>query len=173
MSRKLLTDEELDAQVVRSLSRLPAHAPSRAFENKVMCRVQLPQPRPVTFYRRARTWVAQPRRAALLACTYALTATVALVVAVPRLLNNSPAIRFAFDWTVNRSVGGIRQAALGLASWTVSSGIAGAFKSIPLTAGQLWVAAIALTAAYAGCAIGLHFLLRAPRGKDAPVQIQA
>lgn len=172
MSRKLLTDEELDALVVRSLSRLPAHAPSRAFENKVMCRVQLPQPRPVTLYRRARTWVAQPRRAVALACIYALAASVALVVAIPWLLNNSPAIRFAFDWTVTRSVGGIRQAALGLASWTVSSGITGLVKSIPLTGGQLWAAAFALTAGYAGCAIGLHFLLRAPRGKDDPVRIQ-
>ena len=173
MSRKQLTDAELDGLVVRSLSRLPPHAPSRAFQGRVMNRVQLPQPRPVTVYRRARAWVAQPRRAVALAAAYAVAATVALALAVPWLVTHSPAIGFAFDWTVARCLGLVREAALGFAAWTVSSGLTRLVKSLPLSGLQVWAAVFALTTGYAGCVVGLHFLLRAPRGKDVPIQVQA
>jgi hypothetical protein len=44
---------------------------------------------------------------------------------------------------------------------------------VPLSGPQVWVLAFVATAAYAGGAIGLHFLLRAPKVKDAAIQIQA
>lgn len=173
MTRKQLSSEELDALVVRSLSRLKAYGPSRGFADNVMNRVQLPSPRALMAYRRARGWLAQPRRALAFAGAYAAFATVALIVMVPWLLKHSPAIAFAYDWMVGRSAGLLRDAAMSLASWTVSSGLTGLLKSVPLSHPQVWALAFAATAAYAGCAIGLHFLLRAPRDKDAAIQIQA
>lgn len=173
MTRKQLTDTEFDALIVRSLSRLPSHAPSRVFSDRVMDRVQLPSPRPVVAWRRARSWVAQPRRAVALAGVYAGMATIALLVAVPWLLRNSPAIRFGFDWTMARGGAVMRDIAIAVAGWTVSSGITGVIKSIPLSGPQVWALAFGATAAYAGCAIGLHYLLRAPKDKHEPVQIQA
>ena len=173
MTRKQLSPEELDALVVRSLSRLTAFGPSRGFADNVMNRVQLPSPRPLVAYRRARRWLAQPRRALAFAGAYAVFATVALIVMVPWLLKHSPAIAFAYDWTLARSAGVLRDTALGVASWSVSSGLTGIIKSVPLSGPQVWVLALTATAAYAGCAIGLHFLLRAPRDKDAAIQIQA
>ncbi len=172
MTRKQLTDIEFDAFIVRSLSGLPSHAPSRAFTGKVMNRVQLASPRPVVAWRRARSWVAQPRRALAFAAAYACVATAALVVAVPWLLEHSPAIRFGFDWTISRGAGIMRDVTIGAASWAVSTGIAGVFKSIPLSGPQLWALAFGAAATYAGCAIGLHYLLRAPRDKNAPVPVQ-
>jgi hypothetical protein len=173
VTRKQLTDTELDALVVRSLSRLPAYAPSRAFAGKVMDRVQLPSPRPVTFYRRVRGWALQPRRAMALAGAYALTAVIALGVAVPWIFRHSPAIRFAFDWTVARGGALMRDLAIAVASFAVSSGLAGAFRSIPLSGPQMWALAFGATAVYAGCAIGLHYLLRAPRERHATANAQA
>jgi hypothetical protein len=173
MTRKQLSTEELAALVVGSLARLPAHGPSRGFADNVMNRVQLPSPRPLVAYRRATGWLAQPRRALTFAGAYAVFATAALIVLVPWLLNHSPAIAFASDWLIGRSAGLLRTTALGLASWTVSSGLTGLLKSVPLSAPQVWVLAFTATAAYAGGAIGLHFLLRAPRDHDAAIQIQA
>ena len=159
--------------VVGSLSRLPAYGPSRCFADNVMNRVQLPSPRPLVAWRRARGWLAQPRRALAFAGTYAVFATVALVVMVPWLLQHSPAIAFGYNWAVTRTIGLLRETALGAASWSVSSGLTGLLKSVPLSGPQVWVLAFTATAAYAGCAIGLHFLLRAPRDKNAAIQIQA
>ena len=173
MSRKQLSDTELDTLVIRSLSRLPSYAPSRAFADKVMNRVALPSPRAVTTYRRVRGWALQPRRAMALAGAYALTASIALLVAVPWVFRNSPAIRFAFDWTIDRAVGVIGDVALTVASWAVSSGLAGLIKSVPLSGPQMWALAFIATLAYAGCAIGLHYLLRAPREKHATANAQA
>lgn len=173
MMRKQFNDSEFDALVVRSLSRLPSHAPSRVFSDKVMDRVQLPSPKAVRAYRRARSWALQPRRALMLAGAYAGVATLALLFAVPWLLRNSPSIRVAFDWVVARGMGAFRDVAIAVTGWTVSSGIAGLFTSIPLTGPQIWALALAATAVYAGCAIGLHYLLRAPRARHVSVQIQA
>lgn len=173
MTRKQLSSEELDALVVRSLSRLGGFGPSRVFADNVMNRVQLPSPHALVAYRRLGAWLRQPRRALAFAGAYAVFAMIALVVAVPWLINNSPAIGFAYDWTLARLAGLMRDVALGFASWTVSSGLAGIVKSVPLSGPQVWAMAFGATAAYAGCAIGLHFLLRAPRDKHAPVQTQA
>lgn len=171
MTHKRMSDTELDALVVRSLSRLPLHGPSRSFSNKVMNRVALPSPRAVMAWRRARAWALEPRRAFILAGGYAVVAAIALSVAVPWLVRHSPAIAFAYDWTVARAGGLLRDVALGVARWTVSSGVAGVFKSIPLSARSAWALAFGATAAYAGCAVGLHYLLRAPGNKHATAQL--
>lgn len=173
MTRKQLNPDELDALVVGSLSRLPLLGPSRGFADNVMNRVQLPSPRPLVAYRRARGWLAQPRRALAFAGAYAAFATIALIVMVPWLLRHSPAIAFVYDWTVARSAGLLRDAAMAAASWTVSSGLTGLLKSVPLSGPQVWILAFAATAAYAGGAIGLHYLLRTPRDKHDAIQIQA
>ncbi len=173
MSRKQLTDTELDALVVRSLSRLPVRAPSRGFSKRVMDRVQLPSPRPVRAFQRVRSWVAQPRRALALAGAYVVAATVALVIAVPWLITHSPAIGFVFNWMAARGSTLARDVAVSAARWAVSSGFAELFGSVPLKTTHVWILAFGATAAYAGCAIGLHFLLRAPREKHVPAHVQA
>lgn len=170
MTRKQFSDNELDALVVRSLSRLPGHAPSRAFADKVMDRVALPSPRAVTRYRRARAWLVEPRRALILAGAYAVVAVISLAVAVPWLLNNSPAIRFAFDWSTSRGELMARGIALAAARWTVSSGLASVVSALGLTSRQLWALAAGAAVMYAGCAIGLHSLLRTPKASHASIQ---
>ena len=172
MTDKHMSDNDLDALIVRSLSRLPSHAPSRGFADRVMNRVALPSPRPVVAWRRARSWALQPRRAMALAGAYVLTATIAMIIAVPWLLRNSPTLRYGWDWVMARGAGMFREVAFTAASWAVSSGLTGLIKSIPLSGPQVWALALGATAAYAGCAIGLHHLLRAPRAKHA-TQLQA
>ena len=171
LTRNHLSNEELDALVVRSLSRLPTYGPSRFFAGKVMSRVALPAPRAVLAWRRSRAWLAQPRRAFALAGAYALAATIALIVAVPWLVQHSPAFGMAYDWVMARGGALLREAALAVASWTLSSGIADLVRSVSLSATSVWVLAFAATVAYAAGAISLHFLLRAPREKHAPVRI--
>lgn len=173
MTRKRLSDNEMDALVVRSLARLPRRAPARGFSDRVMNRVQLPPARPLLVYRRARAWLAQPRRALTLAAGYALAATVALLVAVPWVLANSPAISFAVDWTAGRMGALVRDVVLGAAGWAVSSGLTGLFREIKLSGPQFWAAAGLLAVGYAGAAVGLHALLRTPRGTDAPAKLSA
>ncbi len=173
MSHEQLTDQELDALVVRSLSRLPALAPSRGFEAAVMARVVLPQPRPVALYRRAWAWAAEPRRAIALAGSYAVAALIALGVAVPWLLARGPQISFGADWALGRSLALVHQASAAFAGWTLSSGLAERFQSLPVSTPAALAAGSLIAAAYAGCAAGLHFLLRTPRGLDASLPAQA
>ena len=167
MTHKQLSDTELDAIIVRELSRLPSLGPSRGFADRVMNRVALPSPKPVRAWRRARSWVREPRRALALAGAYVVAASIALTFAVPWALRNSPVLREAFDWMMARGAGIVREVAYTAGSWAVSSGLAGLVKSIPLSGPQLWAGALGATAAYAGCAIGLHRLLRAPGAQNA------
>ena len=166
VSRKPLTDNEMDALVVRAVSRLGTHAPSRTFADRVMARVALPQPGPVVLYRRARMWAAQPRHALALAGGYALSAVVAMAVVVPWLVAQLPAISFMADWMVTRAAGLVRQGVVVVAEWSVASGLAGLVRSVPLSGPGIWIAGIALVGLYAGCAVALHMLLRTPKGKD-------
>ncbi len=170
MTRKQFSDNELDALIVQRLSRLPSYAPSRAFGDKVMNRVGLPSPRAVTRYRRARAWLAEPRRALALAGAYAVFAIISLAVAVPWLINHSPAIRFALDWTSSRVALMSRGTALAAARWTLSSGLAGVFSGLKLSARQLWAIGAAVVTLYAGCAFVLQSLLRTPKASHAQVQ---
>jgi hypothetical protein len=161
---------ELDALIVRSLSRLPTHAPSRVFSDKVMNRVGLPSPRAVVRYRRARAWLAEPRRALALAGAYAIIAIAAMVITVPWLVQHSPAIRFAIDWSTSRAELMARGIAMASARWAITSGIAGLLKAIPVSGRQLWAVGAGVVALYAGCAYGLHALLRTPKASHATVQ---
>jgi len=173
VTRKPFTDNELDAMIVRSLSRLPRHGPSRDFASRVMNRVQLPQPRAVRAYRRARVWLSQPRHAMALAAAYATVAVLALIVAVPWLFEHSPAIRLMADWTMGHVGALMREATITVAGWAVSSGLTRVIRSVSLTGPQVWALAFGATAAYTGCAVGLRHLLRAPRDKHAAATIQA
>lgn len=173
MSRKQLTDQELDALVVRSLSRLPALSPSRGFEAAVMARVVFPQPRPVALYRRAWAWAAEPRRAMVLAGSYAVAALVALGTVVPWLIAHSPHISFGLDWALGRSLALVHQASAAFAGWTLSSGLAERLQSLPVSTPAALAAGSLIATAYAGCAVGLHFLLRTPRGLDATLPAEA
>ncbi|MFI5207111.1 MAG: hypothetical protein ACHQX4_03745 [Gemmatimonadales bacterium] len=138
-----------------------------------MARVVLPQPRPVAVYRRAWAWASEPRRALALAGSYAVAALVALGVAVPWLLAHSPQISFGVDWALGRSLASVHQASAAFAAWTLSSGLAERLQSLPVTAPAALAAGSLIAAAYAGCAVGLHFLLRTPRGLDATLPAQA
>jgi hypothetical protein len=168
-----LSDKEFDTLVVRELSRLPAHAPSRGFADRVMARVQLPQPRAVVLWRRARAWALEPRRAFVLAGAYAAAASIGLILAVPWVLQQAPALGAAVDWVAARVAGGVRELALDAAGWMVASGVAARMRDVSLSATQLWAGGILFAVAYAGCAFGLHRLLRAPKVAHASVRVDA
>lgn len=171
MTDKQLDDSQLDAAVVGALSRLPSFVPGRGFADRVMARVDLPQPAPVMLLLRARAWATQPRHALALAGGYAVSAVVATAALVPWLLAHLPAIGYAGQWASSRLTGALREALLTLAGWVVSSGAADVARSLGLNGGRLWLAIGALVVGYAGCAVGLHQLLRTPRGKDVPVRL--
>jgi hypothetical protein len=165
-----LHDSDLDARLIRELSRLPSLAPRSGFSDRVMSRVRLPQPRAVVLFHRARAWASEPRRAMALAGGYAVSATAALAALLPWLFRNSGVIRSASDWMTLQVFGALRDWSLALAGWTVTSGMTDWFKALDLGGGRLALAGGLLTAGYAACALGLHFLLRAPRGTHAPLQ---
>ena len=173
MKPKQLSDEDLDALIVSALARLPAQGPSRHFANRVMERVQLPPSRVVVLFQRARAWASQPRRAMAIAGSYAVMAVMTLGLIVPWLRDNAGSIGFAIGWAGGRLLTLAREISVGVAGWVVSSGLADAVQSLPLSGAGFWVAGLALFTAYAGCAVGLHKLLRAPRGKHEPVGVQA
>src|SRR5258708_30290439 len=132
-----------------------------------MARVRLPQPRPVALYRRAWAWAAEPRRAMVLAASYAVAALVALGTVVPWLIAHGPHISFGVDWALGRSLAVVHQASGAFAGWTLSSGLAERLQSLPVSSSAALAAGSLIATAYAGCAIGLQFLLRTPRGLDA------
>jgi len=169
---KPLKDNDMDPVLVRALSRLGDQSPGRGFEERIMERVALPHPRAVTFWRRARGWALEPRHALQIGAVYAASAIVALIVVVPWLLANSPAIAVTVDWLTARTLGVVRDGALALAQWSVSSGIAGLFGYLPRSGPALWIGALGLAAGYAACAFGLRSLLRTPGRSDA-IQIRA
>lgn len=173
MKHKQLSPEELDVVVVRALARLPLAGPSRGFAGRVMDRVQLPPARALVLFQRARAWASQPRRVVALTGTYAVLAAITMVVVVPWVAANRTSIGFALDWAAGRFLGLMREAGMAIATWTVNSGVADAVQSLPLSGTSAWVAGGVLTAAYAGCAIGLHYLLRVPGGKHEAVKLPA
>lgn len=156
--------------VVRELSRLPLLAPSPWFAARVMARVQLPQPWALLVLGRARAWVREPRRALTLAGTYAVLAVLALGVAVPWLAANGLAVRLGSAWIYARAASAAREVALAIAGWMMTSGTAEALRSLAPSGERVWSLLGALTLGYAGCVLGLHYLLRTPRGKDVRLQ---
>ncbi len=167
MTRKPLSDNEMDALVLRALARLEDRGPSRAFAGKVMNRVQLAPARPLVQYRRATRWLTQPSRALALAGGYAVAASIALFVLFSLVLANGPSVIPGLDWLLAGAGALVRDVGIALAGWAVSSGIVSLAREIPLSGARLWLGAGLLAALYAGCAFGLHVLLRPPRGNDA------
>jgi len=163
---KPLSEQQIDAILVRALARLGEHAPSRSFADRVMTRVALPQPRPVVLYHRARAWAARPSHALALAGTYAVSAVVALAVVVPWIMARLPAIGFVTDWMVTKAGALVRDGVVAVAEWSLASGLTDALRSLSVSGVGFWVAGVALACGYAGCAIGLHVLLRAPKAKE-------
>lgn len=171
MRDKQLAADELDAVIVRELSRLPIYAPSRSFTERVMAQVALPEPRALVTLRRARAWALQPHRVLALASGYAVTAAIALGVAVPWLLAHASSIGFATSWLEARAIGAVREGVIGAAGWVMASSLYGFVRSLSLSSGNLAVIFSGLSVGYAVCILGLHQLLRAPRGKDVTVPL--
>ena len=169
MTDKHLEQDELDRIIVRELSRLPFHSPSRGFEGRVMARVRLPAPRAVVAMRRARAWVLQPRRAAALATAYAVSAAIALSFAVPWVVQHSAVISSAFDLLGARMLGVARDLGMTVAGWVLTSRTFEVLRSLPVLRQHLVPIIVVLTAAYAAAAVALHHLLKNPRGKSVPV----
>ena len=173
MTRKRLTDAELDTLVVRALSRLPARGPSPAFGQRVMARVQLPQPYPVLALRRARAWVSEPRRALALASAYIVVATAALAVTLPWLAGHVSAIGAGFDWVTAQALSAVRALGYAAAELAVASGVTRFLAAVPLRGPALWAIGALLAAGYAGGLVGMRFLLRAPRVQHVAVHVDA
>jgi len=170
VSHKHLGDGDRDAAVIRALSRLPSYSPGPDFSDRVMLRVRLPEPKSVALMSRAVQWAREPRRAFVLAGAYAVSAAAALVLLVPWLFQNITALQLGLDWAGGRLLAFVSQGTQAAASWTVSSGLAEWFSSLSLDGMRLAFVLAGVTAAYAGCATMLRFLLRAPRGAHATVQ---
>jgi hypothetical protein len=170
VSHKHLGDADLDAAVIRALSRLPSMSPGPGFSDRVMSRVRLPEPKSVALMTRAVRWAREPRRALALAGGYAVSAAAALVVLVPWLLQNVTAVRVGLDWAGGVVLRLIGDGTVAATNWTLSSGVAQWFSSLSLGGMRLVFLLAAAGAVYAGCATLLHFLLRAPRGSHATVQ---
>jgi len=166
---KHLEQDELDRIIIRELSRLPFHSPSRGFEGRVMARVRLPAPRVVVAMRRARAWVLEPRRAAALVTAYAGCAAVALGFAVPWLVQHSGAISAGADLLGARLLAAARDLGMTLAGWVLTSRTFETLRSLPILREHLVPILALLTAAYAAAAVALHHLLKNPRGKSVPV----
>ena len=169
MTDKYLEINDLDGPIIRELSRLPSFEPSRAFTDRVMAQVQLPEPGVVVALRRARAWALQPRRAVALAGAYAACAAVALGVAVPWVLRHSAAISSAAQVAGSRALGAARELGMALAGWVITSPSWDTLRSLPLLHEHLVPLLALLAAGYTGAAVALHHLLKAPGGKRVPV----
>ena len=164
MTDKHLERNDLDALVVRELSRLPAFEPSRGFTRRVMAQVRLPEPKAVVALRRVRAWALQPRRALALASAYAACAVIALGFAVPWLAQHSAAISYDVGLAADKALASAREAGMALAgrSWDT-------LRSIPVLREHLVPLLALLSAAYAGAGVALHRLMKTPGGKRVPV----
>jgi len=163
---KQLDAGDLDALVLRELSRLPTFGPRRAFADQVVARVRRPQPAPVVLLHRAGAWALQPRRAVGLAAAYAVCVAVGLRLAVPWVTAHAPAFSFVTSWVAAQAQAVFDAAALAVVSWAVELGAADAIHSAAMAGPRLWAALAALTIGYAACVYGMRVLLRAPRRKD-------
>jgi hypothetical protein len=163
---KQLAAGDLDALVLRELSRLPVFGPSRGFADHVMARVRRPQAAAVVVLRRAGAWALQPRRAVSLAAAYAVCVAVGLRLALPWVSAHASALSFISNWLVARANALLDAAALTVGSWAVQVGATDAIHSVATAGPRLWAGVAALTIGYAACGYGLRVLLRTPRRKD-------
>jgi hypothetical protein len=160
---------DLDARIVRELSRLPAFEPSREFSRRVMAQVRLPEPKAVVLLRRARAWALQPRRALALAGAYAACAVVALGFAVPWVAQHSASLSYGAGLAADKTLAAARELGMALAGWAWTSRSWDALRSIPVLREHLVPLLALLSAAYAGAGVALHRLMKAPEGKRVPV----
>lgn len=166
MTDKQLDVGDLDALVLRELSRLPAFGPGRGFADHVMARVRRPQPVALVVLRRAGAWALQPSRAVSLAAAYAVCVAVGLRLVLPWVGAHGSALSFVTSWAAARVNALLDAAALAVGSWAVQAGAADAIRSLATAGPRLWAAVAALTIGYAACGYGLRLLLKTPRRKD-------
>jgi len=166
---KHLELNDLDGLIIRELSRLPSFEPSRGFADRVMTQVHLPEPGVVVALRRARAWVIQPRRAIALAAAYAASAIVALGVTVPWLLQHSATISSGAQLAGAKALGAAREFGMALAGWIFTSPSWDTLRGLPVLHEHLVPLLALLAVGYAGAAVALHHLLKAPGGKRVPV----
>jgi hypothetical protein len=164
-----LEPNDLDALIVRELSRLPAFELSRGFSHRVMAQVRLPEPKAVVALRRVRAWALQPRRALALASAYAACAVIALGFAVPWLVQHSASISYGAGLAADRALASAREAGMALAGWVWTSRSWDTLRSIPVLREHLVPLLALLSAAYAGAGVALHRLMKTPGGKRVPV----
>jgi len=166
---KYLEFNDLDALIVRELSRLPAFEPSRGFSRRVMAQVRLPEPKAVVLLRRAHAWALQPRRALALAGAYAACAVVALGIAVPWVVQHSASLSYGAGLAADKTLASARELGMALAGWVWTSRSWDALRSIPVLREHLVPFLALLSAAYAGAGVALHRLMKNPEGKRVPV----
>lgn len=169
MTDKHLEANDLDAFIVRELSRLPAFEPSRAFSHRVMAQVRLPEPKAVVALRRARAWVLQPRRALALAGAYAACAVIALGIAAPWVAQHSASLSYGAGLAADKALAAAREFGMALAGWIWSSRPWGALRSAPLLREHLVPVLALLSASYAAAGVALHHLMKTPGGKRVPI----
>lgn len=169
MTDKHLEPIDLDALIVRELSRLPSLEPTRGFADRVMAQVRLPEPRPVVALRRARAWVLQPRRALALGAAYAACAVVALGFAVPWVLQHSAGIGYSAGLLADRVFAAAREAGMAFAARVFASPSWETLRSLPVLREHLVPFLALLSVAYAGAGVALHRLLKTPGGKRVAV----
>ncbi len=163
---KQLDGSDLDMLVLRELSSLPNLAPSRDFRDRVMSQVALPRPVALVLLRRAGTWALQPRRAVILATTYAACVLVTVLLAAPWVAAHASSVTLGASWVAGRVGGWLDAAALAVGSWSVRSGLVAALRSAAGSGPRLWATLVTAALAYAASGYGLHVLLRAPRRSD-------
>ena len=169
MTDKHLELNDLDALIVRELSRLPAFELSRGFSHRVMAQVRLPEPKAVVALRRVRAWALQPRRALALASAYAACAVIALGFAVPWLVQHSASISYGAGLAADKALASARETGMALAGWVWTSRSWDTLRSIPVLREHLVPLLALLSAAYAGAGVALHRLMKTPEGKRVPV----
>jgi hypothetical protein len=166
---KHLELNDLDARIVRELSRLPAFEPSRGFSHRVMAQVRLPEPKAVVVLRRARAWALQPRRALALAGAYAACAVIALGFAVPWVVQHSATISYGAGLAADKALATAREFGMAVAGWVWTSRSWDTLRSIPILREHLVPVLALLSVAYAGAGVALHRLMKTPGGQRVPV----
>jgi len=163
---KQLDHSDLDVLVIRELSRLPNLGPSREFGDRVMSQVTLPRPAALVLLHRAGAWALQPRRALVLATTYATCVLLTVLLAAPWVAAHASFFTLGASWIAGQVGGWLDTAVMAVGSWSVRSGLVAALRSAAGSGPRLWATVATATVAYAASGYGLHVLLRAPRRSD-------
>ena len=131
-----------------------------------MARVTLPKPAAVVLMQRAGAWALQPRRAVVLAATYAACVVMTVLLAGPWIAAHASFFVLGASWVTSHVGAWLDSAALAVASWGVRSGIVEAVTSVFGSGVRLWAMVATVAIGYAASGYGLHVLLKAPRRSD-------